>query len=118
MRRYISIVFILILLLSGLFLFNTFKSSDSNKSKYGTIHFIDEENKQVTINISAWAAETGLTGKETEKLFEETVKIEENILIKYENGDNASFNDIFTGQKVRIVEDKKNDVTKELILIK
>lgn len=114
MKKYVVRVSLLALLLSGVFIFNPFESS--YERMYGTVNFINKEEKQITINTSAWAEEKGLKDTETDILFVETAVIGENTIIKSGDGNAAAFNDIFTGQKVSIMKDKKSDVIKELIL--
>lgn len=114
MKKYGVIVALLTLLLSGLFIFNPFESF--YESMYGTVNFIDKEDKQIIINTSTWAEEKGLKDTETDILFQETAAIGENTIIRYGDGNAAAFNDLFTGQKVSIIKDKESDVIKELIL--
>lgn len=98
----------------GTLIFQPFESS--KEEVYGTVNFIDVEDKRITINASNWAVENGLKEKETDIMIEKTAVIGENTVIKDGDGKTASLHNVFTGQKVSLIKDKKSDVCKKLTL--
>lgn len=88
----------------------------STEEVYGTVNFIDIEDKRITIDASNWAAENGIKEKETDIMIEKTAVIGDDTVIKDGDGKTASLHNVFIGQKVLIIKDKKSDVCKKLTL--
>ncbi|OXS78663.1 hypothetical protein [Domibacillus enclensis] len=114
MKRYVTRGFLFGIILIGILVFQPFGSS--TEELYGTVNFIDIEDKRITIDASNWAVENGLKEKETDIMIEKTAVIGENTVIKDGDGKTASLHNVFTGQKVSLIKDKKSDVCKKLTL--
>ena len=88
----------------------------STDEPYGTVYEINEQEKQVDINISAWSAEVGLKDKYTDVLITRTVEITDELLLKFEGGESATLEDLYVGQVISMKIDEETDEIEELIL--
>lgn len=90
---------------------------DSSVGMYGTIITIDKEKKQIELDITVWAREVGnLSNEDNNDVGAvKIIEVKENTLIKYENEEKATLDDIHVNQKVKVIENEEGDI-EELIL--
>lgn len=90
-------------------------NNNSSVGMYGTVITIDKEKKQIELDITAWSREYGDLSNDNDVGVVEVIELEENTLIKHDNGKAATLDDIYEKQKITLVENEVGDV-KELIL--
>ena len=66
----------------------------SNDEPYGTVYEINKQEERVDINISAWSVEVGLKDKYTDVLITRTVENTDELLLKFEDGESATLEDL------------------------
>lgn len=91
---------------------------DNAPESYGTVLTIDKETRKIELDITQWAKENGYIAAENKtdlgKL--DRLTISEGTLIRFENREKASIENIKENQKLKVLKNENGEVT-ELILL-